>query len=72
MPTQTMAGGDVAEIDGAPPVDDEAILKTTLVGFSVCVVYRGAERRENRVEMLRNEVERMAKELGGSSKFLVQ
>lgn len=35
MPTQTMAGGDVAEIDGAPPVDEEAILETTLVGFSV-------------------------------------
>lgn len=28
MPTQTMAGGDDADIDGAPPVDDEAIVKT--------------------------------------------
>lgn len=34
MPTQTMAGGDVAEIDGASPVDDEAILETDLGGFS--------------------------------------
>ena len=29
MPTQTTTGGDDAVIAGAPPVDDEAILKLT-------------------------------------------
>lgn len=43
MPTQTMAGGDDADIDGAPPVDDEAILKTERA-----VVYRMETPKETR------------------------
>jgi hypothetical protein len=39
-----MAGGDDADIDGAPPVDDEAILETGLAGFS-SFMYRSAERK---------------------------
>lgn len=53
MPTQTMAGGDVAEIDGAPPVDDEAILETDLVVFSVSCIEAP---REDQIKVLRNEV----------------
>lgn len=48
MPTQTMAGGDDADIDGAPPVDDEAIVKTERA-----VVYR-LRRREIRETAVRS------------------
>lgn len=43
MPTQTMAGGDDADIDGAPPVDDEAIVK-----LERAVVYRLETPRDTR------------------------
>lgn len=65
MPTQTMAGGDDADIDGAPPVDDEAILET---GRAVNLSYRGAEGYEQlKSEVLRNEVERKVKSLAGQN-----
>lgn len=66
MPTQTMAGGDVAEIDGAPPVDAEAIPETDLLAFSTSCIEAP---RENKVKVLRNEVEKsLAGQIFSSSK----